>query len=315
VSIICHIDQTAHHDRAALHKHLRPLMKLESYYTQFEKRVDLATGESIPYKDAEQYLSQDFIDKRSIKRYIKEQPEQARTWAINWLRRRKEEKELVYAPSQVELRSLSCPSMPYFDSVGGYYTITQQIGYATRFLNETPKVFEDLTSATVIQDSREQVPLKLPLKTIVAKLDEADYGLAAPHDRGVYIERKGLGDFVGSMNCRKVTRKKGDDSSFERFDRELARAKEQGHYIVMLVEANINDALGFNYLPQMRWTKVSPNHVFHNLRDLLVKYPLSFQAVFADGRVEAARVAIKIFEMGDQVRRVDLQQAYERKLL
>ncbi len=140
--------------------------------------------------------------------------------------------------------------------------------------------------------------------------------MAAPHDKGVYIERKSVSDFAGTLNARENTRenKKKDDTLFtnlDRFDRELARAKENGHYIVMLVEVKITDALSFDYLPQMRWSRVKPSHVMKNLRDFLVKYPLNFQAVFVDGRVEAARVALKVFGMGEQVKSVDLQHAYE----
>lgn len=318
MSLICHLDQTEHADRAALHKHLRPLMKLEAYYLTYERRVDLATGEPIPFKDAEQYLAQDFVDKKSIKRYIKEQPEKARVWAINYLRRRKEEKGLIYAPSQVELRSLQCPSTPYYDSVGGYYTIARELGFKDRYISYTEQNTAsavDWDDKCIICDTREQIPLKFTVRTVKQALKYGDYALAEPHDQGIYIERKGLSDFVGTLNCRKVERKKQDDSSFERFDRELARSVANDHYIVMLVEANINDALGFNYLPQMRWTKVSPSHVFKNLRDLLTKYPLHFQAVFADGRVEAARVAIKIFEIGASVRNIDLQHQYEKGIL
>ncbi len=136
----------------------------------------------------------------------------------------------------------------------------------------------------------------------------------------VYIERKSISDFAGTLNARKNERKRVDDSvaidvGFERFDRELARATEKGHYIVMVVETPITQALSFSYLPQMKWSKVSESHVFKNLRDLLVKYPLSFQAVFANGRVDAANKVMRIFQLGDEVRRIDLQDALERGVL
>lgn len=321
MSLVCHIDKTVHADRAALHRHLRGKMKQEEYYLQHEPRHDLGTGAPIPFKTVEQYLSQEFIDRESIKRYIKEQPAKAREWAISWLKRRKEEKGLVYAPSQVELRSLQCPTMPYYDSVGGYYDIARELGYRERYVNET-LAFINVVKG-VMQDSREQTPLKLPgVVTTVIKLDYGDYQAVGPADHGVYIERKGLGDFVGTLNCRKIERKKkGEDSAFERFDRELTRAAANGHYIVMLVESSIQTALQYDdensphYVESMRHSSAGPAHVFKNLRDLLTKYPLSFQAVFADGRAEAARIALKIFTMGDQVRQIDLQNAVERKLL
>lgn len=311
--MICLFDGSEHPTLEALHAHLRVFKwKQADYYTQFYPRTCLGTGKPIPFKNREQYLSQDFIDKNAIKAYIKKSPKEAREWAIGWLKKRKEEKGLVYAPSQVELRSLSCPSMLYYDSVGGYYNITRELGFKDRYRNEGLSFGHPVTQ--IIQDTREQLPLKLGVQTTVAKLNAGDYGLAQ-NDVGVYIERKGLGDFVGTLNCRKITRKKGDDSSFERFDRELARATENGHYVVMLAETPLTQALSFSYLPQMKWTKVSEQHVFKNLRDLLTKYPLTFQAVFADGRVDAANKVVKILGMGNQVRNIDLQYANEKGLL
>lgn len=319
MSIVCMADNTEHATLKALHAHLRHFhIKQESYYREFFPRFCKGTGQPIPFKDRYQYFSQDFVDKNAIKKFIKSNPKEAREWAIGWLKKRKEEKGLIYAPSQVELRSLSCPTMVYFDTVGGYYHIARELGFKDRYVSYTEQngakagFWDD---KCIICDTREQLPLKFTVKTVRETVNAGDYALAAPHDRGVYVERKSISDMTGTLNCRKVTRKKSEDSSFERFDRELARAAEQGHYIVMVVESPLTQALSFSYLPQMKWTKVSEAHVFKNLRDLLTKYPLSFQAVFANGRVDAAQKALKIFEMGEQVRRIDLQYAVERGLL
>lgn len=313
--MVCLADQTEHESLKALHAHLRHFhIKQADYYVQYHPRKCLGTGQPIPFKDRDQYFSQDFVDKNAIKKFIKSSPAEAREWAIGWLKKRKEEKGLVYAPSQAELRSLQCPSMPYFDSVGGYYTICRELGFQDRYRDE-PLVFADLSKATFIQDTREQSPIKISERVVIAKVNEGDYALTAPYDKGVYIERKSVNDFVGTISARSIKRIKGEDSNLARFDRELARASEQGHYIVMLVESPIAQALSFSYLPQMKWSKVSESHIWHNLRDLLVKYPLSFQVIFADGRVDASQKALKIFQMGNQVRRIDLQNAVEKGLL
>lgn len=316
MSVICKIDNSEWDTLEDMHDFLRRRMKRSDYYELYYPKKCRQTGEKISFKDYKQYFAQDFKDKIAMKQWFKANPVEAKEWAIEWLRKRKEEKGLVYAPSQVELRSLQCPSMPYYESIGGYYAITQALGFKERYSIQVPKMVALPDNACVVVDTREQAPLKLPVLTISAKVEEGDYALAPPHDKGIYIERKGLGDFVGTLNCRKVTRKKkGDDSSFERFDRELARAVEKGSYIVMLVEASINDALGFEYLPQMKWTKVSASHVFKNLRDLLVKYPLNFQVVFASGRKDAATKMMNLFKMGVQVKTMDLQYAVEKGLL
>ena len=318
--ITCPVDDSVHESLGSLHDRLKELRyKRASFYERYYPRQDILTGEKIPFKESHMhdvgvYLRQDFSNKNNLKKWVKLNPEKGREWAINWLKQRKEEKELVYAPSQAELRSLLCPSMPYYDSIGGYYEIAKRVGFQDRYVNETP-AFASLDQATIIQDTREQNPLRLKHKTVVAKVDEGDYGLDATHSQGVFVERKSLSDFCGTLSSRKIARKKSEDSSFARFDRELARAFENGHYIVMLVEENINSALGFEYLPHMRRVQASASHIFKNLRDLLVKYPLSFQVVFADGRVDAADKLVKILAMGRQVQRVDLQNALEKGLL
>jgi hypothetical protein len=133
---------------------------------------------------------------------------------------------------------------------------------------------------------------------------------------GIRIERKSLPDFCGTMSGRKVeyaNKKKAAriDSSLDRFDRELARAKEAGLYVVMMVEADINDANSIGYLPQTKHVKASASYILHNLRELLVKYPLTFQAIFVAGRTEMVRVMSKVFELGEQVKSTDLQFALE----
>lgn len=319
MSIICMADNTEHATLKALHAHLRHFrIKQADYYTQYFPRYCLGSGKPIPYKDHEQYFSQDFVDKNQIRSFLAKEPIRGREWAINWLRKRKEEKGLIYAPSQVELRSLQCPSMAYFDHVGDYYSICRDLGFKGRYVSYTEQntakagFWDD---KCIICDTREQKPLSFPVKTVRDTINAGDYALADPHDKGIRIERKSLTDAIGTLNCRKITRKKGDDSSFERFDRELQRAVENGQYVVMVVETKLTQALSFSYLPQMKWTKVSESHVFKNLRDLLTKYPLNFQAVFADGRIDAAQKVLRIFEMGERVKKVDLEYANERGLL
>lgn len=320
---VCAFDQTTHASLDALHAHIRRFkVSRERYYTVYHPRKDPATGNLIPFKDLDQYLEQGFESKVTLKRWLKLNPEAGYEWAKLWLARRKADKGLTYAPSQAELRTLCCPSMPYYDILGmaegGYYGITHALGYADRY-TATPLVFTPLApDAIVLQDTREQNPIKLAMAMHEATVTEGDYALAAPHDLGIRIERKSLADLCGTLSDRKVTRKGGrggggiEDSAFQRFDRELARAQEAGLYVVMMVESDISSAQAFNKLPQTRWIKASPSHIMRNLRVLLARYPLSFQALFCDGRIEMARVMPRVFQLGQQVRTVDLQDRLER---
>jgi ERCC4-type nuclease len=143
----------------------------------------------------------------------------------------------------------------------------------------------------------------LPYKTISEKVNCGDYALQAPQDKKIYIERKSLNDFIGTLSVK----------NFERFEKEIQRAVETDSYLIMLVESKIEQALSFhNLFFAKKYVKVTPEHIFHNLRELLSKYPLNFQALFVDGRIEASQKIIKIFELGEQVKNADLQFYYEK---
>jgi len=306
MGILCEVNTVEYETVEEVHKCLRKFkVKQSDYYEDNFPRFDLSTGEKISYKNYDQYWSQDFLKKNNIKKFIKEKPDEAKIWAIDWLKRRKENKGLSYAFSQIELKSLTCPTMLYYDSVGGYYNIAKELGFKRRYLDKDLKFTPLLDSTVIIQDSREQKPLKFKYKTIVEKVNCGDYAIKdSPYD--VYIERKSLGDFIGTLSGKNL----------ERFERELQRARDNKHYVVMLVESKLTQALSFDYLPHInKHTRITPSHIFKNLRDLLQKYPLSFQAVFVTGRTEAQEKAIKIFELGAQAKKVDLEYCYEKGLL
>ncbi len=306
--IICKADGTEHEDRDALHKYLRRLrVKQETYYTEHEPRFDLFSGEPIPFTSASQYLTSDFINKHNIKKLIKQRPEEAKKWAVGWLQRRREEKNLIYPPTHVELRTLMCPTVRYYNAVGGYQKICAELGYKTRY--EGQLAFKPLDiEQEIIQDTREQKPLQLDHPTRIATLNVGDYAIDGSK---VVIERKGLNDFVSTITTKKPDPFKKKKVGIERFRAELDRARAAGIYLIMLVEESIGNAVSFNYLPHMRYTKATPDHVFKNLRDLLIEYADCFQTVFVASRHEAAQAIVKLFEAGETVKTVDLHFEYE----
>lgn len=314
--IECLIDNSQHDSRESLHKHLKKLkVKQETYYTTYETRHDLLTNEPIPFKNVVQYLETEFIDKNHLKKFLKEKPVEGLEWAVNWLKKRKKNKNLVYAPTQTELRTLMCPTMHYYESVGGYNSICEKLGYKIRFggnLEPVPYYYQ-----TIIQDTREQNPLHFSdheISVVKAKLNCGDYGLSPNEDKGVYIERKSLADFVGTLSPRTIELETRDDSNLCRFARELERAKEVGAYLVLLIESDLTSALGFNHLPHMKHTRIRPECIFKQLRDLLHSYD-NFQPLFVAGRAECARAVVKLLSFGNQVRGVDLQFLQEAKQL
>ena len=65
--ITCAIDGKEFNTREDLHKHLRKLkVRQEEYYTKYFPRKDLGTGEAIPFRSVDQYLSAEFLSKESF---------------------------------------------------------------------------------------------------------------------------------------------------------------------------------------------------------------------------------------------------------
>ncbi len=315
----CAIDSTDHDSLEALHAHLRKLkVTQERYYTEFAPKRDRCTGDIIPFKaPASRYLQSEFLNKANLRAWFRKEPEAARVWAIDFLRKRKEEKHLTCAPCQVELRSLLSPTRFYYDSLpGGYAKVAADLGLDFWQLGQTPAVSP--LSAPILVDNREQRPLFNPDKESGCQwstLVYGDYGLPSMYNQGLYIERKSLSDFIGTFSSRET---RAGDSNIDRFARELERARETGDYLVMVVEQSLDDCLIFHAIPhlahQFSRVRVTPDHLFRNLRELLHEYSRTFQVVFVDNRTQAKAAVLQLLSWGPTVvKLLDLQYEYEAK--
>ena len=120
----------------------------------------------------------------------------------------------------------------------------------------------------------------------------------------VYIERKSLGDAWGTLS-----------GGFERFEREIIRAKEAGAYLIILVESIFSNLERFPYQRQVYGKiKLPVEFIHHNIRVLLQKYQ-HIQFLFVKNREEASVIVEKIFSAGEQVKQVDLQFLYDSNLI
>jgi len=316
MTVTCLVDNTVHESVEAMHKHLQFKLRLKQadYYQRYHPRVDRLTGQPLPFKSVEQYLASEFLSKDTLRRWIAANPEEGKQWAIDWLRRRKIDKALRFPPTQVELRSLLCPSIHYYQHMGDYGAICRELGYETRFDGDVTKLAAALwpSGAKVLVDTREQAPLKLNVPIEAATLSYGDYALDAAHSQDIHIERKSISDFAGTLSDRQIARQREVDSNLERFTRELERAQEAGIYLIMLVEDTIDHALELgtesSHLPKRG--SMTGAHLFHNLRDLLHRFD-NFQALFVDGRKQAAAAVVKLLALGTLVKRIDLQWAHE----
>ncbi len=298
--IKCLIDNSDWDTLTDLHRHLRLLKtKQADYYQKYYPRKDLLTGEPIVFKDYEQYFATDFLNKNNLKKYCENNPEKGLDWGTTFLRKRVLDKSLARAPHHSELRSLQCPSISFYEKYSDYNKICSDLGLETPFNYKREINFTALRpSRIILQDSREQKPLNM-VNSITQALPFGDYALAGEDNLGIYVERKSISDLCSTLS-----------KGLERFHREIERAKLANAYLIVMVECDMNSALSFNYLPQMKFSKVSPSHIFKNMRDILKSWD-NVQFLFVDGRKDMGRALIKIFEMGLQVKNTDLEWAYE----
>ena len=113
-----------------------------------------------------------------------------------------------------------------------------------------------------------------------------------------------MGDFIGTMS-----------GGFERFKKEIERSVEKDAYLIELVEESLSNCLSFNYLPHVsKKIRATPEFVFHNVRKLIQEYP-TLQFLFVKNRQEAVRLIQRVFVCGGAHKEIDLQLAYDMKLL
>tara|TARA_Y100000401_G_scaffold86599_1_gene71908 strand:- start:164 stop:679 length:516 start_codon:yes stop_codon:yes gene_type:complete len=156
-------------------------------------------------------------------------------------------------------------------------------------------------------DSREQKPLNISdFPTEVKGLKFGDYCLNdKSKTHNTYIERKSVPDLIGTLS-----------SGLERFKNEINRAAEEEAYMVILVERKLEECLAFNRLSHVykKNTRVTPDFIFHNVRDLIQEFP-HIQFLFANGRKECVRIVKKLLLSDVLKDKFDLQLAYDLKLL
>tara|TARA_B100000676_G_C18006289_1_gene803960 strand:+ start:105 stop:1037 length:933 start_codon:yes stop_codon:yes gene_type:complete len=294
-----------------LHSHLKAhkMRVVEYYQTQFP-RYDLHTGEIIKFKNKEQYFETDFNSRTSLRMWLKGQPEKDRIdYLTNLIKERKNKKDLVYTPSQVELRSTVIPSIVFYQKYLDYYKVCKKLGLKNKYKNASSIALGSEyknKDYKIYIDTREQTPLKIDYPTEIKCLKFGDYTLSNKDlTCNCYIERKSLADFISTISVMNL----------ERFKREIERAGEADANLIILVEDTLSHALSFNHLPYIsKKIRATPEFIFKNVRDLIQEYP-HIQFLFVNGRKESVRVMKKIFFSNCLYKDIDLQLAYDRKIL
>ena len=308
----CKICQKVYEADADFNRHLKAhKIRVIEYYQQQHPRYDAFDNSIIIYKNKEQYFNTDFNNKNNLKNWLKAQSlEEQREYCKDFLIKRKEKKGLQYTPSQVELRSVLSPSVIYLQEIfGDYYKLAEDLGFKNKYVypNNLYNLAQLQTKDSIIYiDTREQKPFIFNMASEVRTLKFGDYGFSHPsYDGKLYFERKSISDFIGTLSA-----------GYERFCREIEKASEAKANMVIIVEESLSNTLSFNYLPHVykKATKVNPEFIFHNVRELIQKYP-HVQFLFAKGRKESVRIIEKMFSTDENFFKYDLQLCYDLKML
>jgi hypothetical protein len=241
----------------------------------------------------------------------------------DFLINRAEKKGLVFSMGQVELRSLMAAPVQFYDEIFddcitehsyGYYALCEKLGFENKFIS-CDKIIQgaeyDKSKYKIYVDTRERKPLKFDRDIEIQTLKFGDYTFS---DQGVtcgcYVERKSLADFVGTLS-----------GGYDRFNKEMLRAHEAGAYMVVLIESKMSNATSFQFLRKagskdrvFKNVRATPEFIMHNMRKIISDFP-NCQFLFVDGRKEASRVIEKIFTCECVYKKIDLQLAYDRKVL
>jgi hypothetical protein len=296
-----------------LHSHLKKHdLRVAAYYQKYYPRYDLHDGKIIKFKSKDYYFNTEFNTRTNQLKWLDSLPiKEAENYLKKILIDRKEKKNLIYSPCQVELRSTSIPSViSYEKKIGDYYSFCESLGFQNKYENIANIAVGSLPSENkdvkVYVDTREQLPLKFNIPTESKGLKFGDYALS---DKSLtcncYIERKSLADFISTISVQ----------NYERFCREIERAAENEANLIIVVEESLTNALSFPFLPHIsKKIRVTPEFIFHQVRDMIQKYD-HIQFLFVKGRKESVRVIEKIFFSNCIYKKIDLQLAYDKKIL
>lgn len=305
-NITCKICQKEFDGVKNFHQHLKTHKTAQTvYYQKYFPKYDKFDNSIIRYKNFDYYFSTEFNTKGNFVKWLASvTPVVRRQYVLDFIGSRKAKKGLVYFPSQVELRTLMVPGIRYInENLGGYVKLCQELGLKPRFSQDSldSSKFKDVSRKIIYADTREQDPLEFDNNTKKEGLNFGDYRM---NGSKIYIERKSLGDAWGTLT-----------GGFDRFEREIIRAKEAGAYLVILVESPFESIEGFPMQRQVYGKiKIPVEFVYHNMRELMQKY-VHIQFLFAKDREDASRIIQKLFSADEQVRNVDLQYLLDSKKL
>ena len=301
---LCKVCGESFGDRKEVHKHVKKehgLMLVE-YYTQCYTRYNLLDNTPIGYRgNVDQYFSEDFFNTLQMKTWIRSAPKkQVMDWMLSRLKDRIEYKGFKFAPTQVEIETLSqMPDLFAFEKFfGSYEDACKEIGYEPllKTVKDIPPM--KVKDPTICIDTREQTPLSFSNSKVMA-LAYADYTLSGDDYNYTYVDRKSGADFLGTFG-----------KGYKRFERELQRAIDMDSFIYVVIENSIGGvicdakSLGRN---------VRTEYSFKNMRKIQYEHPQRIQFVFTGSRHASQKLIPFLLSHGEDLWDYDVYFALRKK--
>jgi hypothetical protein len=290
----------------SLHAHLKAhKLSLEEYYEKHYPRFDAYSGDRIRFKNLAHYEQQFFAHQSNLKPWFEKASDRDRVDMINKLIKSKtSDKGLQLSPSTLYFQSYEIFNRLDMESVTEWGEICLDNNWINIFYQNAPKDFwVQECQCELLVDTREQKPWSFGKMGSVSvkkqKLDFGDYTRADMHD-GTFVERKSLQDFIGTITQNR-----------DRFYEEMDRAVDMGCFMFVIVEASVDNIYNYNSNNKYR---INLNLLWHEIRELMTKYPKNLQLVFAQNRIGAEKITARILQNGRALWRVDVQHELDKRL-
>jgi ERCC4 domain len=274
------------------------------YYTEYFPRFS-KTGKRIPYKNKEQYLESEFVDRNDLRNWVKNNHDSVYGYIESFINKRVEEGKNKFLPSQVESKTIFIPSVSFIHSkVIDYNILAEKLGLKKRFDYNIVDLdlVKSLKKHTLITDTREQLELDSKVKKEKKALKYGDYSCTR-NPFNFNIERKSLTDLISTIS-----------GGYERFCREIDRAVEAKAYLFIICEASFADLAGFQYGRKFRAkVKFGPDFIFHRIRELMQKYE-NIQFIFSGDREKSSTLIETLYRCKNDPRKIDWQYLIDSKI-
>jgi hypothetical protein len=277
-------------------------MFLHDYYVKHFGRKDLLTGDLLPFKNKEQYFSSYFLNQENQRQFFEREKMDSFAPQMVLLEMLTNKTKEEICPSEIILTSYGLPSIHVFKKFFGSYTHACAGAGGVPFLNgRLPKDFSEKVNAKIFIDTREQQPLSFPQSESL-KLDLGDYGIENKFFDYTFVDRKSEGDFKSTLS----------QDNYERFRRELQRAREQDCFIFVVVESDLEQIEKNNSKSKHQ---ANLAYIYHNMRALQLEFKDCCQFVMTSNRENSVKLIPRLLKHGRKLWNVDLQYYINEGLL